>query len=190
MSEGRIVELDWRIASTVATLVAAVASIVAVVISAVALRRSKLSEAKRQEFEEAVFRREAQRSTKDWSRSVIEQLTKALVLSKDEPLFMDKYIDRDLSQRQSMIEAELSSLLEEGMLFLPSTDGKETTYRGLGVAAVNHVFDGLELVRSLQFSAAPFANQDTHEQLQNCIDGFTREIGVQLKGEFERTTAA
>ena len=153
-------------------------AVVALVISLVALIRTRVSEDRRRKLEVATHLQQYYGRIRVWAEEVIQKLSDAVFLCELDPERMDC---GEFFKRRHQMRADLSSLLDQGRLYLPNTDqekvgiSKPSAYRGLRQAALNCVNDSYELVESLDY-AKHDPNKQVRQELVDAKRKFTSEM--------------
>lgn len=158
------------------------------IIAIVALFSTRRFDKERRKIEVGAHIHAYFRDMRNWAMLVIEKLTEAMILSELDP---KKMRCGEFFEQRQQLRCDLSSLLDQGRLFLPNTSEKNIglfkseAYRGLRQESLDHLEKGYELVQSLDYK-----NQEPNRIKRQSIVDAKRDFTSELQGILEvRKTA-
>ncbi len=148
------------------------------VISVISLRRTRISAKKERKIQVATHVHTYYKDIRKWAEETIAELSEAAFLCELDPKRMP---DGEFYKKRRSARARLSTLLDQGRLFLPNLKHdiigtwKECAYRGLRPAALDYLSEVYDLVESLDYKNQT-PNKPKRKQIVDAKRKFVSEI--------------
>jgi hypothetical protein len=163
-------------------------SLISAIIASAALIRTRISSEKQRKLQVAPHVHSYLKGLHEWSNAVIKTLTNAAFLCELDP---ERLPNGEFFERRRCLRAELSTLWDQGRLYLPNSDEKligvtkETAYRGLRREALNELAVAMDLLDSIDWVKQK-PNLSKREQITNVKREFVSQVQEAL--EVRKTT--